>query len=272
MGIKHWANSFWQQQRFTWSSNNSYLFKLYYKYIYSPKKGSLPAFLDVYSRHTKPFRVIQVGANDGITHDLIHKFIKRDQWQGVLLEPQAKVFNRLNVLYHKDQGIHTLQAALGETSGEAALYKIGFSNARWATGLASFDRSVIEQAFTSGYIKEKAAAEGIAVPGAADEQIITETIRVVTPAELAEEFGLPAFDLLQIDTEGFDADVVRIFSKQGMLPDAVVYEFVHLSNEKQEACIQLLQNEGFYTRAFGKDILAVKGRARHLFENQFSGS
>ena len=79
--------------RFKLSSENNPLFIGYYKYLYRPKKGSLEEFLNEYSKSKiDGLTVIQIGANDGITHDPIHKFIKRDKWNGVLLEPQPYVY------------------------------------------------------------------------------------------------------------------------------------------------------------------------------------
>ena len=69
--------------RFNMSASNNPLFIGFYRNFYNPKKGSLSDFLSQYSK-SKPgnFTVVQIGANDGITHDPIHKFIKRDDWKG----------------------------------------------------------------------------------------------------------------------------------------------------------------------------------------------
>ena len=101
--LKNKYNSWHQGLRFRLSTNNSPLFIGFYKYFYRPSKGSLNDFLNQYSLSKQDsFTVIQAGANDGITHDPIHKFIKRDHWKGVLLEPQAYVFNKsLTKIYKK---------------------------------------------------------------------------------------------------------------------------------------------------------------------------
>ena len=41
------------------------------------------------------FFFIQVGANDGITVDPIHKYIIEYHWNGILIEPQPGVFDQL---------------------------------------------------------------------------------------------------------------------------------------------------------------------------------
>ena len=116
---------------FRLSSNNSFLITGFYRYFYRPKKGSLPLLLSEYSKaRSDQFTVIQVGANDGITHDPIHKFIKRDNRKGILLEPQPHLFPGLTRLYRKNKGITILNAAIGNEDGTTLIYKIGFSDAR----------------------------------------------------------------------------------------------------------------------------------------------
>ena len=129
------------------------------------------------------FPVIQVGANDGITHDLIHKFIKRDQWQGVLLEPQLAVFARLQQLYHKT-GRSPAQGCYRRTGREAIFIRSLFSQARWATGLASFNKEVILQAFASGYVGEPSAGRRRGYSAAETDRITAESIPVISPATL----------------------------------------------------------------------------------------
>lgn len=252
------VNGTWQRWRFQWSADDALVFRWYYRFFYRPKAGSIQSFLDAYSKQTKNFRVIQVGANDGITHDLIHKFIKRDQWQGVLLEPQLAVFARLQQLYHKNRQITPLRAAIGEQDGEASLYKIAFSQARWATGLASFNKEVILQAFASGYVENKALAEGVDIPAAETDRITAESIPVISPATLIEQYKLDHFHLLQIDTEGFDLEVIRLFAAQTTLPDAVIFENAHLDDEQRETARKILDEIGLQCRDFGKDTLAFR--------------
>ena len=121
--FKSIINATFKRLRFNLSANNNALFLAYYTYIYKPEKNSLNEFLDEYSRSmVGKLTVIQIGANDGITHDPIHKFIKRDAWKGVLLEPQSYVYeNLLKKIYAKNPGIHPLCAAIGPEDGTQKL-------------------------------------------------------------------------------------------------------------------------------------------------------
>lgn len=246
--------------RFNLSANNSPLFIGFYKYLYKPSKGSLSEFLDTYSRAKKGnFTVVQIGANDGITHDPVHKYIKRDGWNGVLLEPQPRVYNRyLKKIYARNPGIHTVCAALGEEEGKRDLYQIGFSDMRWATGLASFNRENVQKAYDTGLVASRCAKHGLKIPTEPEQQIIAEEVDIISPKRLLKQYEITHIDLLQIDTEGFDYEVIKMFDIAQTKPDAIIFEFVHLSENDMEACRELLKTNGYSVKEFGSNALAIK--------------
>jgi len=258
--------------RFYLSTHNHPLFIGFYRYLYKPKKNSLSEFLNAYSLSLKgQLSVIQIGANDGITHDPIHKFIKRDQWKGVLLEPQQYVYtNYLQKIYQKNPNIHTIHAALGGQDGTQQLYKIGFSDMRWATGLASFNRSNVEKAFKSGLVAARCKKHGIEIPNDTSKHIVSETVKVISPETLQQKYQLANIDLLQIDTEGFDYQIIKMFDIAKYKPKAIIFENVHLSREDSINCIQLLNNNDYVCRKYGSNTLAMK-RPLKAFEHFFHG-
>jgi hypothetical protein len=68
----------------------------------------------------------------------------------VLSEPQPYVYEYyLKKIYQKNKGIQTLCTAIDEKDGKHPLYKIGFSDMRWATDLASFRKENVEKAFST---------------------------------------------------------------------------------------------------------------------------
>jgi FkbM family methyltransferase len=273
--IKKWKliiQKILKKLRFELSASNSFLFIAFYKYIYTPQKNSLSEFLDYYSTSKKEndFYVIQIGANDGITHDPIHKFIKRDSWTGVLLEPQSYVHDTfLKKVYKKNTGIHTINAALGVQDGEQTLYKIGFSHLRWATGLASFHRDNVEKAFSSGMVEEQCLKYGIKVPPPS-EWIEEEQVMVISPDSILNKYNLPHIDLLQIDVEGFDFEVIKIFDIQKTQPGVIVYEHVHLSEKDQHLAEKHLTQNQYRVKKYGANTVAVLHSVHELdrfFEN-----
>lgn len=246
--------------RFNLSASNNPLFTGYYRLFFKPEANSINGLLDSYSKHIgKDFTVIQIGANDGITHDPIHKFIKRDRWNGVLLEPQKYVFEKyLSRIYRKHPNISVVNAAVGYEDSSMPLYKIGFCNERWATGLATFDKSTLEKAFTSGHVERKCAKEGISIPDDENERIIEERVKVISPTTLIKTYNVDRFDLLMIDTEGFDLEVVKMFDIGKTNPGMVIFEAFHLSESDLQEAKDILSNNGYDFKMDGPNMVAIK--------------
>lgn len=258
--LKRLITNFLINLRFTLSANFSSLFGLFYKFFYKPKKGSINDFLNEYSLSKKDkLNVIQIGANDGITHDPIHKFIKRNNWAGVLLEPQPQVYRKfLSKIYKQNKKIHTLCAALGYEDGHMPIYKIGFSNMRWATGLASFNRKQVEKAFSSGQVRRQCEKYGLKIPQSSEEQISSEKVEVISTSSLLQKYNIKRIDLLQIDTEGFDCEIIKMFDIPNTKPHVIIFENSHISTEYLVECIQLLSENDYSLQSFGANTLAMK--------------
>jgi len=257
--IKIAAKTLYKNFRFWLSANNSILFTGFYRFFYFPQKSSLDGFLNAYSKENRGrLIVIQVGANDGITHDPIHKFIKRDHWKGVLLEPQKYVFeNFLSKIYRKDKGIVPLNAALGAEEGVGYMYRIAFSDSRWAHGLSSFDKETLLDAFRSGHVERQAQKENIRVPENPDEQIATEEVRMISPEGIVQQYGLRKVDLLMVDAEGYDVEIVKLFMQQDILPRVIIFEKGHLDAETLEGCNRMLLERGYAYRNAGANTVAM---------------
>jgi len=256
--MKLWFKKKYKSFRFRLSANNHFFFRAYYKFFYKPKAGSLASTIDqISSAANEPIRVMQVGANDGITHDPIHKFIKRDHWRGVLLEPQEEVFNQfLSKLYQKDEGISTLNAALGPKDEQANLYKIAFSNKRWATGLATFNKQVLLDAFKDGRIERFAAKYGDQIPQDEIEWIHEDKIQMMSVSSVLKRAKMEAVDLLMIDTEGYDFEIIKLVIKENILPQYIIFEHHHFSEEEYKQCMSFLKIKKYNLKEFDGNTLA----------------
>lgn len=257
--LKSTFKSFWKNLRFQLSATDNPAFIGFYKYLYKPKKGSLADFLSEYSLSKKgDFYVIQIGANDGITHDPIHKFIKRDRWKGVLLEPQPEVFNTmLKKIYQFNEGLTPICAAIGKTDGSQKLYKIGFSDMRWASGLASFSLEKIQEHYDSGVVAMNCKKYGLEIPDDPELRIKAVDVEVISPETLLRKYNISRIDLLQIDAEGYDLEVILIFEIEKTKPQAIIFENENLPQEDLERCYQLLRDNNYKLQKIGRDTLAM---------------
>jgi hypothetical protein len=59
------------------------------------------------------------------------------------------------------------------------------------------------------------------------------------------DLNVERIDLLQIDAEGYDAEIVNTIDLERARPHIICYEHMHLSAEQQEGCIQRLVDHGY---------------------------
>jgi FkbM family methyltransferase len=253
------VKAFYKGIIFSLSAANNPLYISYLRYIFKPSPGTIDAFASFYSKKKVKVFTVQIGANDGINNDPIHKFIKRDSWTGILLEPQAYVFDTyLKPLYRKTTGITVVRAALDYEDGERTLYNISVSRSRWATGLSSFSREVLEAAVESGYIEREAGKEGALLPAKKEEYISEEKVECISAETLVNRYGIEHIDWLQIDTEGYDFEIIKMFAAFKIKPEVIVYENLHFPESLSAECEFFLREKGYYCQSFGPNTVAVR--------------
>jgi FkbM family methyltransferase len=263
MSLFQQAKNSFKNLRFSIATvNNPVLYRLYRSY-YKPKPGSLAALLYEFSRSHSPVNFIQVGANDGCFHDPLFKFIRMFKWKGVLLEPQPYVFeNYLKRLHRNSPGVIPVNAALCYEDGETDIFKIAFSNARWATGLTSFNKHALESAVASGHVARMAKRYGEKLPANEKEFIASVKIKTISPETLISTYDLKRIDWLQIDAEGFDFEIIKMMKIEKTEPRVVVYENSHLSETDQNSCVELLHGNNYSVTNIQENTVAMKNPVR----------
>jgi FkbM family methyltransferase len=148
------------------------------------------------------FYFVQVGANDGVTDDDIRPYILRHNWRGVLVEPLPDVFERLKKNYAGVERLEFANCAITEKLGQIEFWR--HPSLPQCSGLGVRTR-----------IQSRAKMERVEVSG-------------VTWHDLLDHYDVDRIDLLQIDTEGYDAEVIRLFPFERMTPLIIRYEHKHL--------------------------------------------
>lgn len=233
-----------------------YYLRTYNRWNKHSRPLSLYSTLDIFSLTRKAVFVIQVGANDGKTHDPLYQFMGKSHWKGVLLEPQKEVFeNGLQETYKHHRNVQLVNAAIVPYSGKKKLFKLAFSTAPWATNLSSFDHASILSLIHSGYVDGCARQEGIMPPERIEDYLTWEDVDCITFGDLMARFGIGRVDVLTVDTEGYDFEIIKMLDFDRMKPDLIVYENIHLEKQDAEACTRLLEGHGY--KIFNKDANTV---------------
>lgn len=228
-----------------------------------PQLTSIYTFLDFYANQKRKSNqnvfCFQVGANDGKTNDPVHKYFKDYNWSGLLVEPQADVFeNGLTKTYAGNNRVKLENVALGKEEGSLPFYRVAISKARWATGLSSFDKSSLLEHIKNGYIIRKAQDEGVEIP--ADESKIIETVYVPTlkVESLFNKNHINNFQVLCVDTEGYDFEVLKLVDLTKYHPEVILFESKNLSDEDFVAAKTMLTKQGYELFWEKGDTLAIK--------------
>lgn len=261
MRFKYRLRKAYRKFIFNLSASENPLWLAWCRHIYRPRPGTIEVFLDEYSRGHKPVTFLQVGANDGFINDPLHIFIKRDSWRGVLLEPLPDVFKEyLSRLHRKRPEITAINAALDRSDGTRPFYRLSISRERWAHGLSSFDRGVLEKKLRDGSMERNMRREGVTLPDNLEGCIIMDEVPTVSPETLLKKFDGLAPDLLVIDTEGYDYEILKMMDLDRISPEVIIYEEMLFDEKTAAECREYLRSHGYSCRSIKRDVLAVKGQ------------
>lgn len=201
-------------------------------------------------RNRDDFFFVQIGANDGVTSDPISAFVKATNWRGLLIEPVPVYFAKLIENYSEQAArLFFENCAVSEREGYQTLFRVSDDATglpSWASGLASFDRSVLERHHE-------------AIPRI-NHLIVEDQVRCCTLPGLLLKHGVSKIDLLQVDAEGYDYNIIRSLDFSSTLPRIIHYECKHISVPNQKELVSKLINASYRVDTDGHDTLAVLNR------------
>jgi len=182
---------------------------------------------------------VQVGANDGRTHDPLSHMVRSQKWRGVLFEPVPIFFERLQANYAGVEGLTFVQKACSNVAGKLAFYQVKNVDRMphdFMRGLSTFNRNLIARHFTTSE--------------AWDMFVEEVAVDVVTIDQTLSALSIEQVDLLQIDAEGSDLLVLAGFDLDRYLPKLLMLETMHLPLVEQHALWERMAALG-YERAIG---------------------
>ena len=187
----------------------------------------------------KNFFFIQIGANDGVKNDPINKFVTKHNLSGIMVEPQKLDYPKKNKLIYEN-------VAISNKNGFRSLYVIKKSfheeyqkhTNRDASNISSFNKDHVRKFLCRGmeYLFKKD------YPDSYIEEIIVPTL---TFNSLMEKHKIKKIDLLQIDTEGYDYEIIKTINFSKYSPKIINYESAHLNSKDRDECEKHLINLGY---------------------------
>ena len=90
---------------------------------------------------------------------------------------------------------------------------------------------------------------------------IEESVECISLTELFLQTGVEQISFLQVDTEGYDYEIIKMIDFNTMKPEIIRYECSVFSQQDNQACIDLLAQQGYQFFDEGNDIIAVLNRS-----------
>lgn len=223
---------------------NRLLFKKGYEIV---KIGKAPYLLEQLLKEKKSsLKFLQIGANDGVSFDTLFEFVTTKGCRGVVVEPLPAYFEKLALNYRSYPLIRPVQLAIHPTEESFPIYSVSQNKLgaypTWVNGIASFDRTHLIR------------------HGVDESDISQESVSCMSLMRLVQQFDLLDMDYLQVDTEGFDFEVLSQLDFSKVSPSLIKFERVHMSQSNYSLLKINFQKAGYRIIEDGRDGLALIDR------------
>lgn len=163
----------------------------------------------VAKNHYPDFFFLQIGGNDGVTHDPLNKIIQTRRLRGIIVEPIGSYFRELSAKYVGNNRITLANVAIYHENTKITMYRVNPEIPdlpEWTKGIASLDLNHHKKSNTPS------------------NHIIAEEVIAITLETLIQNYAISNVDLLQIDTEGFDYAILKMWNFSILKPKIISFE------------------------------------------------
>jgi FkbM family methyltransferase len=221
---------------------------------------ALPSFrnrvFDAVSRHGG-VNFLQIGAMDGVAFDPIRAFVTRFGWHGILVEPIPDLMERLKINYAANDGLVFAPIAIAESSGCRKMSRVRAGAVQegvlpiWADGISSLTP---ERTPLCG---KKLTPEQARL---VDDHLDTIDVDCLDFETFEKKYGVESFDVLQIDTEGYDWNILGQINLGKHSTLCVHMEICCLPPNEIDEALAYLRSMNFacYAMEDGQDLLALR--------------
>ncbi len=220
------------------------------------------AYLHKISNQIPEIFCLEIGAMDGKSFDLLHKFIKQYKWHGVLVEPVKDMFELLKINYSGCENLYFENSAITDREEIKPILRIPINIVKkglvpiWAKGISSFydNRNAI------------GGMNGLLYGAKMDEKffesykqyIVQENVNCITLEKLISKYNVNKVDVLQIDTEGSDYQIFKQFDLNKFQPYFIKVEVGNLPRSEYQEIKSILERNHYDCELNKLDLYAQK--------------
>jgi FkbM family methyltransferase len=206
--------------------------------------------------HEPDIFFLQIGAHDGLSGDPIHDYVRKYHWKGLLVEPQPAVFEKLQANYAWAPQLLFENSAIAPSDGTLQLHC--FENAS-AEDHASMLASTRKYYLTLNGDGHRGTIKTISVPA-------------LTLGSLLEKHEVKRVNLLQIDTEAFDFEIIKMIDFKRIKPEIIHFENNFFNRRQKSECARILGEQNYALLSLGIDTIAYLQPVRDAFKERMKTS
>jgi FkbM family methyltransferase len=193
--------------------------------------------IDAFAEAHPAASFVEIGANDGESEDLLRGHIRGGRWTGVMVEPVPHIFERLRANYDGVAGVTLENCAIADREGLMPFFHLRPSDEPglpdWYDLIGSFSR-------------ENVLSHRDEIPDI-EERIVETQVTTLTFDALCEKHSIDRVDLILVDTEGYDAEILKRIDLAAHRPRLVIYEHYHLGEAVQADLLSAFARAGYET-------------------------
>lgn len=199
-------------------------------------------------------KLILIGANDGISFDDLFQQLDPSKVSGLVLEPSEKYFQQLRTNLFDFKNLVFLNLAISRSNELLTMYQLNLQGLiklpDWGRGIGSISKDHLLKCENI----EEEDIEELQVPALHFMNLISQ---------------YPAFtkvDYLQIDTEGYDAEIIKMIDFNLFKVDLIKIEWINLSQVEKAEVENILDSNGFILFHLGEDLVATSDAVNIFFK------
>lgn len=171
--------------------------------------------------------IIQIGSNDGVRFDNLNYFILKYNPSIIFVEPIKANFENLIKNYTIKKNFTFENSAISVNNEINELFKVKDSKVslydNHILGITSFNKDhLIKHGVSRGHITK-------------------EIVNSISIKDLLMKYSIKNFDLLFVDTEGYDANIVFDFLNNSNIRPIILFEYIHSENQSLNKALKLLK-------------------------------
>ena len=217
-------------------------------------QSTLHNYLD--SKLNSNVTILQIGGNDGNQDDFIKPLVS--QYTNTTLhtlEPIPQFFNELQQAYKNYNNVYCYNYAITNKSGTDYINYIPYNTNMpiWLKGCSSFftNKNIIDPYWQNIFNDNN-------INNYIKNNLTKLLVQTLTFNDFTTKYNINNFDILVIDTEGYECEILKQIDLYKFTPHIIILEFHNHSNIDKNTIQNILSNNNYNYHILPTDLIAIK--------------